>query len=104
MPLPRQCPNRCTVVQKILVLEMFVLYSRNLLRVKTFANFVVSGQFAKVLTEKIFIECGAQLLMGVSLIFTTATAEGLWIDVASLSLARQYLSNNSLLQCLVYTL
>ena len=32
-------------------------YSGNLSRVKTFANFVVLGQFAKILTAKMLIEC-----------------------------------------------
>ena len=39
----------------------------------TSANFVVSNQFAKVLTMKISIECGATLSMGVSLFSTTVT-------------------------------
>ena len=39
-------------------------YSRNLSRVKTFANFVVLRQFAKVLTAKIFIEYGGIIING----------------------------------------
>ena len=36
---------------------MTIPYSGNLSRVKTFANFMILGQFAKVLTMKILIEC-----------------------------------------------
>ena len=43
---------------------MKVPYSGNLSRVKTFVNFVVLGQFAKVLTAKIFIEYGGVIING----------------------------------------
>ena len=39
-------------------------YSGNLSRVKTFTNFTVSGQFAKVLIAKIFIEYGGIIING----------------------------------------
>ena len=52
----------------------------NLVRVKTFANFAVSGQFAKALTAKIFIEYGGVIINGrVSLFSTTATKWGSWM-------------------------
>ena len=41
-----------------------VLYSGNLLQVKTFTNFVVSGQFMKVLTVKISIEYSSAIISG----------------------------------------
>ena len=46
-------------------------YSGNLLWVETFANFVVSGQFVKVSTEKTFMEYGGVIINGMSL-FSTA--------------------------------
>ena len=39
-----------------MTVRKYTPYSGNLSRVKTFANFAVSGQFAKVLTAKIFIQ------------------------------------------------
>ena len=42
----------------------YLPYSGNLSWVKTFANFAVSGQFAKVLTAKIFIEYGGVIING----------------------------------------
>ena len=39
----------------------FIPYSRNLSQLKTFA---VSGQSAKVLTAKIFVECGGVIING----------------------------------------
>ena len=40
------------------------MYSGNPSRMKTFANFVVSGQFVKVLTAKIFIEYVSVIVNG----------------------------------------
>ena len=54
--------------------------------VKTFANFVVSGQFPKVLNAKIWRV----------IIFDNGNSIGI-MDVASLSLTRQYLPNSSFL-------
>ena len=39
-------------------------YSGNLSRMKTFANFAVSGQFAKVFTAKTFIKYGGVIIDG----------------------------------------
>ena len=41
-----------------------VAYSGNLSRVKTFANFTVSGQFVKIFSAKIFIEYGSIIING----------------------------------------
>ena len=60
---------------------LWVPYSGNILRVKTFANFAVLKQFAKVLVAKILNEFGGESV-GI-------------MDVPSLSVARQYLSNSS---------
>ena len=63
---------------------------------KTCANFAVWKQFVKVLTAKISNEYRVLLLMVTSLFSTTTHNDSVGImDVASLSLARQYLSNNS---------
>ena len=51
-----------------------ILYSRNLSGVKTFTNLVVSKQFAKVLTTKLFIESGSVIINGCVIFSTTATA------------------------------
>ena len=74
-----------------------VTYGGNLSRVKTFANFAVSGQLAKVLTMKIFIEYGGVIINGRAIFLDNDLnddSEGI-MDVASLSLAKQYLSKNS---------
>ena len=50
---------------------LYLPYSGNLSRVKTFVNFAVSGQFAKVLTEKIFIGYHGVIINGrVIVVFT----------------------------------
>ena len=43
---------------------IYIPYSGNPSRVKTFANFAVSGQFVKVLTAKIFIEYVGVIING----------------------------------------
>ena len=64
------------------------------MRVKTFENFAVSGQFVKVLTAKIFAEYGGVIINGRVIILENGNSVGI-MDVASLSLARQYLFNSS---------
>ena len=46
-----------------LSLLSMIPYSKNLSRVKSFANFAVSGQFARVLKTKIFIEYGGVIII-----------------------------------------
>ena len=75
-------------------------YGRNLLRGKTFTKFVVSGWFAKVLTAKILIEYGGTIIIGRVIDLDNSDSKGIK-DVPSLSLARQYLSNNSFLKRLI---
>ena len=65
---------------------------------KTFVNFAVLGQFTKVITEKIFSECGGIIINGRVINLHNGDSVGI-MDVASLSLARQYLSNSSFLNC-----
>ena len=73
-----------------------LLYSGNLLQVKTFTNFVVSGEFAKVLIAKIFIEYRGVTINGRVIILHNDNSVGV-MDVASLLLVRQYLPNSSLI-------
>ena len=61
---------------------------------KTFANFSVLGQFAKVLTAKISIKYGGVIINGRVIIVDNGNSIGI-MDVASHSLARQHLSNSS---------
>ena len=73
-----------------------VPYRRNLSRGGTFMNFTVSKQFAKVSTEKISTENGGVIINGCVIILDNGDSVGLGImDVASLSLARQYVSYSS---------
>ena len=65
---------------------------------KTFANFAVLEQIAKVLTTKIFIEYGGVIINGCVIILDNGNSVGI-MDVASLSLARQYLSNSGFPNC-----
>ena len=60
-------------------------------------DFVVLGQFTKVLTAKIFDECGGVIINGgVINLHNSDSVLGIMV-VASLSLERQYLSNSSFL-------
>ena len=62
---------------------------------ENFTNLVVSGQFAKGLIVRIFIECGGIIINGCVIILDNRD-HGCWIkDVGSLLLARQYLSKSS---------
>ena len=65
---------------------------------KTFVNFAVSGQFAKVLTVKIIIEYMGVIINGRVVILDNGNSVGI-MDVASLSLAMQYLSDSNFLNC-----
>ena len=65
-----------------------ILCSGNLSQVKTFTNFAVLGQFAKVLSAKIFIGYRGGCVI---ILDNGDNIENM--DVASLSLARQHLSN-----------
>ena len=62
--------------------------------VKTFTNFAVSEQITKVLTEKMFIKYSGIIINGCVVILDHGDRVGI-MDVAFLSLARQYLSNSS---------
>ena len=76
--------------------------SGNLSREKTFVNFAVSGQFTKVLTAKLFIEYGGVIINGHVTILDNGDSVGI-MDVASHSMARQYLPNSSFSNCHVDT-
>ena len=65
------------------------------MQLKTFVNFVVLVQFVKVLTTKISLEYGSVIVDGRVIILDSIGI----MDVASLSPARQYLSNNSFPNC-----
>ena len=49
---------------KVMVVDPAIPYSGNLLPVKTFAIFAVSGKFGKDLTEEILIEYGGIIING----------------------------------------
>ena len=70
----------------------------NLSRVKTFASFAVLGQFAIVLALKMFFEYDGVIINWRVDILNTGDSVGI-VDVASLSLARQNLSNSSFPNC-----
>ena len=57
-------------------------YKGNILWVKTFTNFTISGQFTKVLTAKTFIEYGSVIINGCVINLNNSDSVGT-IDVAS---------------------
>ena len=56
---------------KAMVVDPGIPYSGNLVPVKTFAIFAVSGKFTKDLTEEILIEYGGVIINGRVVVFPT---------------------------------
>ena len=69
-------------------------HSGDLSRVNTFRNFAVSKQFVIVLSTKLSIEYGGVIINGRVVTLNNGHSKEM-LEVASLSLARNYLSNSS---------